>query len=794
MLMRKWPRPVASRLGLAITILLVPCLESCKHSSSGSEIRSADSPATTTATAAGDHPDYTGQCGNAQTLVAMAESPAGRPDEGVALTGRAGLGLADTPSLAQSVKSIFDANCQRCHNPASDQAPNNFNNIYDRTQLLSKLNMTAPEQSKLYKRVLSGSMPEDTGKMGDADIATVLAWIKSGAPDINGGGGNAPSQGLALITEKDKISCIFNDFTKSVLPRDQPFTRYFTLTHYYNAGMADSDLEKYRQSLSKLANSLSLGKNVVKPIPIDPTKTIFRIDLRLYKWSTQTWAAVLAKDNYLISAYGDASMDQMLQTFFGATGGRVVHTRADSFAETASIPPLYYTMLGIPDTAKRLEDSLGVNLLVDIDQRLVLRAGFTDSGVSNNNRMIERHDATTGFYWTSYDFSSSAGAQNLVARPLGPCFAGDPPSDLGANTFLKRCSVDDATLAAANVFKHAGGESIYSLPNGFQGYMLVNNEGKRLDKGPINIVKDKSRPDSAVIDGLSCMGCHSKGMIRKQDVIRQVVQQNSSSYPNVDAILGIYKTQDHLDAAFGQDEQRFANAMTAAGVTPTGPEPITAQVAQFEGPVSAKMAAGEFGISPQDFASRLAAASDLTQELGSLTIASGSVQRDTFGGLFLNAFARLSGFGGPTGGSPTPGGNPTNGGSVATGWSDVTPGGCATSSNCMYKNNASGLRVTKNQPNAVWDNAVQKCQSLSYGGFSSGWRLPTFDELVKLQADGIKSLAAANFITAESITQFYFWSASTDSSFPSNARVVDLVNGDTFSNFKALTYAFVCVR
>ena len=59
-----------------------------------------------------------------------------------------------------------------------------------------------------------------------------------------------------------------------------------------------------------------------------------------------------------------------------------------------------------------------------------------------NNRMVERHRSIHGAYWKSYDFAGSVGAQNIFNHPLD--------------------------------FTHDGGEVIFNLPNGLQGYYLVN--------------------------------------------------------------------------------------------------------------------------------------------------------------------------------------------------------------------------------------------------------------------------------------------------------------------------------
>ena len=50
----------------------------------------------------------------------------------------------------------------------------------------------------------------------------------------------------------------------------------------------------------------------------------------------------------------------------------------------------------------------------------VARAGFQKSGVSRNNRMIERHVSKFGAFWNSYDFAGNQGRQSLFLHPLGP--------------------------------------------------------------------------------------------------------------------------------------------------------------------------------------------------------------------------------------------------------------------------------------------------------------------------------------------------------------------------------------
>ncbi len=53
--------------------------------------------------------------------------------------------------------------------------------------------------------------------------------------------------------------------------------------------------------------------------------------------------------------------------------------------------------------------------------------------------------------------------------------------------------------------------------------MLIDGRGNRIEKGPTEIVRDNKQADGAVINGISCMSCHNRGLIEKTDQLREVV-------------------------------------------------------------------------------------------------------------------------------------------------------------------------------------------------------------------------------------------------------------------------------
>ena len=62
---------------------------------------------------------------------------------------------------------------------------------------------------------------------------------------------------------------------------------------------------------------------------------------------------------------------------------------------------------------------MGVDTSRNIDEdNNVIRVGKRNSGVSVNNRVLERHNSSYGAYWKSFDFSSSRARDDIFTNPL----------------------------------------------------------------------------------------------------------------------------------------------------------------------------------------------------------------------------------------------------------------------------------------------------------------------------------------------------------------------------------------
>ena len=297
----------------------------------------------------------------------------------------------DAAALAKSAQAVLKARCFSCHGE-SGANEGGFNYALNRKRLVRELVVPgSADESKLLQRVVKGEMPPDGDKLTKDEIETLRKWIEADAPAFS------TEAKRAFVSPTDMLAAMLKDLEKAN-DRDRPFYRYFTLTHLYNAGFEDNELESHRQGLSKLVNSLSWGRDVRVSVAVDPTKTILRIDLRHYKWNeNDAWSRVMAADPYRVTY-----SNPVAKSCYEMTRCELPHVRADWFVFSASRPPLYNLILGLPDKPGEMlkfeKERLGVDVARNLqDYNDVMRAGFYPSGVSKANRMIERHVSLEDF-------------------------------------------------------------------------------------------------------------------------------------------------------------------------------------------------------------------------------------------------------------------------------------------------------------------------------------------------------------------------------------------------------------
>ena len=503
--------------------------------------------------------------------------------------------------LAQDTYAIFEASCLNCH--GADGA---FREtlLMEHAELINSGTVVpgSPDASELYKRLLGptengAQMPFGQPQLPAQPIDTIRRWILAGAPEWM----TTRTTDSRFISPDEVLNTI-ETHLNTLASFDRSFARYFTMTHLYNAGATPEILAEYRKALSKLVNSLSWRLKITNPQPIDPHETIFYIDLRHYEWDRNDgWTKIEQAYPYHVSFDAPehlATRNQLgrLQTQMKTD---VPSVHIDWFIATASNPPLYHELLSLRLTDRKLETRLEVDVvrnLINAPGVRVWRAGFNNSGVSTNNRVVERHASRYGAYWKSYDFAGSVGKQNILTNPLD--------------------------------FAHDGGEAIFNLPNGLQAYYLADENGLRLDEAPINIVSNPAASDPTVRNGISCIGCHTEGMKTFEDEVRSVIESNPNPAYNKAQALRLYVEKSDMDALVGKDMEKYRAALEATGGVFGGVEPISRFHEAFHAPVDAAYAAAVVGLQTDTFLERVRQNTGL-QNIGLLALDNVSRKRAT---------------------------------------------------------------------------------------------------------------------------------------------------------------------
>lgn len=458
--------------------------------------------------------------------------------------------------LGPKAFAVFQKHCVSCHGQQFKAPGLDFRKIETLTRTLPGQAFPhaiagEPQRSLLWKKAVDKESmpPASRPRLSEDEKQIITQWIAAGAPDF----GNAPSS-REFVGRQDVYAAI-RDHLKATRRADRRKQRYFSFVELHNnPSVYDEELNLYKAALSKLVNSLHQQPDIVVPRPIDPQQTVFAIDLSELRWSEDDqWSPILDEYPYLVSydtsreeAALSRDIDDIELEVLQLAGSPVpqLYVRADWFVAVASRPPLYHTLLKLPETTGELEKSLQVTVTEDFLSGDLARGGVIRSGISTQNRVMDRHRALHGSYWKSYDFKANTEERSALRNPLGPKFEGNSFNDNAA-------------------FVHDGGEMIFSLPNGMQGYFLADADGTRIDQGPIEIVQDANATSgtSVVVNGLSCIACHKNGVRPFRDEMAQSLLVGNGARAKVN---DLFREHEQMDALLKKDEQRFLVAALQA--------------------------------------------------------------------------------------------------------------------------------------------------------------------------------------------------------------------------------------
>jgi hypothetical protein len=451
-------------------------------------------------------------------------------------------------------------------------------------------------------------------------------------------------EGAPFMTNDEAITLMAEDIA-GLDAEDQPFTRYLTITYESNNEDAcDRSIQRQRYALFKGINSVSTEARVGLPEPVPGSnELIYRIDIRDYDWDREInllgddaatitfvdgWEAIVDggtvnranltlipnTNAYAVEYEGDQADDLKADA---AT--LVPFMPVNAFIQFTEVNDLYYALIGALDNLFDFElEVLGIDADLEIAEENLMRAGFANSGVSKQERVLNRFDNNVAgnlAYWISFDFDGGNGNGEL-----------DVDNE----------SIFDDPLG----FQFAGGEAIFNLPNGLQAYFVAAADGTRLGEAPVGVVIDPAQNNGVVTNGASCHSCHNAGMITFTDKVKQYVIDNARDFDNetYEAVLEIYPDPVDFQAAMDRDSATHVNAVARAGVPADAPDAISRVFLDFQlGDITPEIAAAELGVTTDELLRDL----DNLDPILSPLETGGHVDRQQFTSVYLDSLCEM---------------------------------------------------------------------------------------------------------------------------------------------------------
>jgi mono/diheme cytochrome c family protein len=535
----------------------------------------------------------------------------------------------DPAALARAdAENVLATNCGSCHGSALqlDEASGGMNYIDDIDQLVDtgKIIPLNSKESRIIERMREGSMPPPSSqrpRVSDDQIDVVAQFIDNPRfwPGVDAGDTSCPDQ---LFTFDDLYSEISQDL-RSLDAEDAITTRYISLTNRFTAGVCkDTALDRERNALFKMVNMLSTETTVEQPEPINADETIYRINIEDYGWDAPVtvvnqdgstsdfldkWEAIIANDQYAVEFVGDDADDAKLDS-----GTTVPVLFADSLLDAATIGNLYYALIDV-DVQDTLDNfilnTLDIDVVANLDDEDQVRAGTTKSRISRQDRVVQRDEINVrqGVLWQSFDFEDDAN-DSIFEDPFN--------------------------------FAEGGTEAIFTLPNGLFGFIIADANSAIVEDS--DILLDTNQNNFRAVTSISCSNCHAQGLIPVVDEVRDIALANARTSglnnDEVEQLRNVYpEPAEFARIVEGDSTGFFKRALSEAGVTVEGGDPVSQTFFRFDQDIRLEDAAGDLGLRPDELRDNL---NDLNPELNVLR--QGSLDRDDFTQFYVDSLCILS--------------------------------------------------------------------------------------------------------------------------------------------------------
>jgi hypothetical protein len=371
----------------------------------------------------------------------------------------------DPPNV--QAEQILRKHCFECHGQDAKR-PHAGLVVLNHKKLMESglIRPGAPDESELVARVEDGTMPPvSRPALPKKEREILRAWVQAGAASFPDN-----TVGTSYILEQ-----ILKD-VKNMPSADRPFARYVSLNHLRGVDATSEELGRYRAAVDAAVSALSRQPaNRVKPFPIEPTQTVFRLDIRDFGWEKKPYDnsalnlfdLVLLEYPYGVIDTAAAPVTELGELFLlpASQVRPITHIRGDWLAWLTTEPGFLQDFLQVPFKDRRPDPEVDP-IVTEVarrfaDGRVTLPAAVAELGVARSVTELQAVLETPAFEKTGLRALSAQGAVERqtweyhfpqLVRALGvgvPIAAidatvtGNAPADGQADVELKTNHIDN---------------------------------------------------------------------------------------------------------------------------------------------------------------------------------------------------------------------------------------------------------------------------------------------------------------------------------------------------------------
>lgn len=383
------------------------------------------------------------------------------------------------------VITIFRTYCLRCHGP--QKAEGGIDRIDDLERLIDEglVNPGDPESSLIWQSINPDNPvmpPENELALPIENAEVIKNWILNISATTK-----KLKNHSGLLTNEDLRKEIVRDL------RVHPDRAYFTWLDEFNelrSTGAHSKIDSISSGIFQILNSMAWQANMVAPAFLDEDRAIAIVDWNKFGrlngdiYRTEIWSSVLEQCNSI-------------------TGLPVADFRC-TLELLNRDPQLYYEWLGLPSNESILLKVLRIDFTKQTAATLKKKKGSFPPVIATAveasetfaplPRLFTRFAISKDrYYWRSLEVKNAKKKNDSFYNY--PFFDGTPYSHL--------------------TYKYDFTETIFSLPNGLQAYMITDSKGNLIPISPghENIGEGSVSVTPGLSSGFNCAGCHWSGVI-----------------------------------------------------------------------------------------------------------------------------------------------------------------------------------------------------------------------------------------------------------------------------------------